>query len=272
MSENQGPSPTSPLLSTRKRGVQALFWGMLVRPRATLTDLRDAGAGGASWIWPALLAVVVLIVSTIAIAPITRAAAEEQLAQVQEQFGENIPPEGQAQIRQVTSFASNPLFTIAIPAVSGVFGLVIGWLIRSGVLYLAGLALGGHTQFSAMFRMGVWTALPDVARQVVTTVGTLSAGRILASGLASLVTLPETGLPSIGSLMWQAFLRGVDVYWLWGLALTVIGVAVTAQLSWRKSLIIALGYWLLTVAFSLALVGIGAGFAAQVGGAVPVQR
>lgn len=262
MSEAQNSQLPATPAPAQKLGLLAVFVGMITRPRSTLTYLRDAG--GLSWLWLAGLAVVVLIISLVVALPISRAAAEQQVEAMREQFGENITPVQEAQIQQMSAFAGNPLFIIVIPAITGAFVLVIGWLIRGGVLYLFSLVLGGQAKFGAMFRMGLWTTLPDVVRMIVTTVGTAITGRALNSGLASLAA-PEGVIPSGSTALWQAFLGGIDVYWLWAIALTVIGVAVTARLSWRKGLVVTLGYWLLTVLVTLGVTWFGLAMAAQFG-------
>jgi hypothetical protein len=263
------PVSTAAAPVEKKRNILQLFLGIVVRPRSTLAYLRDAG--GASWIWPALLAVVIVIVTTIAIAPITARIAQEQMDQVLEQQGEDLSPLEQQQIEQAAQFATNPVFIIVFPAITGVIAMAVGWLIRGGALYLFSLLLGGHSGFGAMFRMAVWTTLPDSVRQVVTSIGTVMAGRVLSSGLAGLVQTPETGaaipIPSsTGAVLWQTFLGGIDIYWLWAMILTVIGVAVTAHLSWRKGLVVTVAYWLLTVLVSLGLVWAGLALSAQVMG------
>jgi len=44
-------------------------------------------------------------------------------------------------------------------------------------------------------------------------------------------------------------------------------VAVTARLSWRKGLVVTLGYWVLTVLFTLGVTWFGVTLAAQFGAA-----
>ncbi len=242
----------------------ALFWGMVVRPRATLTYLRDAG--GLSWLWPAGLAMVVLVASMALVAPISRRAAQAEMDAMRERFGENMTPAQQAQIEQMAQLVGSPLFTVVIPAITGVIGLAVGWLIRGGALYLLGLLFGGKPKFGPMFRMAVWTSLPNVLRQWVTTAGTLATGRVLTSGLAFLAPAPVAGtIPEVGPGLWRAFLGGIDVYWLWAMALTTIGVAVTASFSLRKGLVVTLVYWLLTLLLSLGWLWISLTLAGQAG-------
>ena len=264
MTDIDSPSNMHETTARERRHITALFWGMIVRPRDTLAYIRDAG--GTTWLWPTVVAGLLLVISLILIAPITRAQAEAQLEVVQQQIAEGLSPEERAQIEQVTNLTSGPLFTVVIPSVTGVIGLALGWLLRGGVLYLLSLALGGQAQFPPMFRMGIWTTLPDIVRRLVNTAGTMLSGRTLTSGLAFLAPPPETGVfPSVSTALLGAFLGKLDIYLVWGLALIVVGVVVTARLSWRKGAIVTLIYWILALATTLIPIWISTALAAQAG-------
>lgn len=264
MIDTSNPSNTHGTTAGERRPIAALFWGMVVRPRDTLSYLRDAG--GVTWLWPAVAAGLLLVVSLILIAPIARAEAEAQFEAMRQQFAEGLSTEQQAQVEQATALTSGPLFTVVIPSATGLIGLALGWSLRGGVLYLLSLALGGQSQFPPMFRMGVWTTLPDLVRRLVNTAGTLIAGRTLTSGLAFLAPAPEPGLiPPVSTALLGAFLAKLDLYLVWGLALTVVGVVVTARLSWKKGAFVTLILWLLTLAATLIPVWIGAAVAARAG-------
>lgn len=232
----------------QKLNTPALFWGMIRRPRATFAYLRERG--GASWLWPALLMIVLTIVSIVVVAPISARLGAEAQARALEQQG--IDPSSE-QFQQIQSLTSNPLITIVLPSVAAIAAAFFGWAVRGGVLHFASLALGGQSRFGAMFRASVWaTALPDALRLSVTTIATAMTGSMRSSGLGALVPTGEDVFsldPALGAL--QAFLNGIDVFWLWAMALTAIGVTVTAQFSWRKGLAVTLGYWLLTVLFTV---------------------
>jgi hypothetical protein len=260
----QAQPVAAPAPASARPNLLALFWGVIVRPRATFAYLRDFG--GASWLAPAVLAGVVLVASVAVVAPLTRQLAQAETEAMRERLGDTLSPEEQAQMDQITALAANPLFTVVMPAVTGVITLAVGWLFRGGLLYLFALLLGGKPRFAAMFRMTVWSALPDVVRQLVTTLGTLASGRVLTAGLAFLVAAPEPGtIPSVGAALSRAFLSGLDIYWLWGLALLSIGVAVTAGFSLRKGLLAAAGQWLVGLLLTLGWLWLSLSLAAQAG-------
>jgi hypothetical protein len=258
----QAPAVVAP---SRVHSNPLVFLGQLiVSPRAALTHLREAGRP--SWLWPAGLAIVVLVIAAILTAPITQAAAAAGVEAMRDQMGEDLSPQEQAQFEQGLQLATNPLFTVVVPIVTGVGGLAIGWLVRGGVLFLLGLLFGGHARFSDVFRMAVWTTLPDVVRRVITTAATLISGRVATAGLASLLPAAGPGaVPALGDALWRSFLGGIDVYWLWGLILTTIGMAVTAAFSWRKGLAAAALYWVLTVLAALGSIWLSLSLAASAG-------
>lgn len=244
-------SPAAPVTSPtpkRRPSPLALFWGMTRRPRAALTYLREQG--GISWLWPAALLVVLMVISTAVTAPIAARLGAEQQARLLEERG--LDPNS-PELEQIQGFATNPLFIVVLPSIIGIVTFALAALLRAGVLHFASLALGGQSKFGAMFGASLWaTALPDAARLIVTTLGTLLSGTMRRGGLAALVPGGDDVLsldPALGAL--RAFLGGIDVFWLWAMVLTVIAVTVTAQFSWRKGLIVALGYWLLTVLFAV---------------------
>ena len=256
MSQEIAAPAASVASPTRKRNIPALFWGVIRHPHATFAYLREHG--GASWLWPALLLVALIVTSIIVTSPITQRLQEREVEQLEQQ-GIDISSE---QFQQIQTF------TIVAQGVGGVIGLAIGWLIQAAVWHFASLATGGQSRFGAMFRAGVWaSALPGALRLLVTTIGSVTTGSILRSGLGALVSMPENPLaidPATAAL--AAFLGGIDIFWLWAMVLSTIAVAVTAQFSWRKGLLVTVGYWLLTVIVSVGFVALGASINAQFAG------
>ena len=246
------------------RNPLAFLWRLIVSPRAALTQLREAGQP--SWLWLAGLTIAVVIIGAIITAPVVRAASAAETAALLERMGEDLTPQERAQAEQMLALTNSPLMTVVFPAITGVFGVGVAWLLRGGVLFLLGLLLGGHARFGEMFRMAVWTTLPDLVRQLVGVTATVITGAPVVAGLSGLVPAPATGtLPGLGDGLLRTFLGGIDLYLFWSLGLTTIGVAVTAGFSLRKGLLVTLLYWLLTVIASLGLIWISLSMAASAG-------
>jgi len=255
-------------VSEERKGIPRLLLGMIVRPRATLEYLNERG--GRTWWLPALLAVLLVVLPVVVAAPITARQSREAVAAVQEQFGQEMSGQEQAQMEQAMSIAASPLLTVVFPAVGGVAGLVVGWLVWAGALHLGGMALGGRSTFGRMFRMVVWAWLPYALRGLLQTVYILASGQLIANpGLSGLVqeTRPVSEIvaapPGPAQMLLVAFLSRVDLFLVWNLTLLVIGVIVATRLPRRKAALVTLGVWLLLTALSLLPALIGGLFAQQ---------
>lgn len=249
--------------TSKQRGAIHLLWGIIRRPRATLADLSEGG--GRTWWLPAVLALLLITLPVVVAAPITARQSREALAAVQEQLDEGSSAEEQAQMERARSIVASPLITVVFPAVSGVLGRVVGWLVWAGALYLAGMALGGRSAFGHVFRMVVWTWLPYALRGLLQTVYiALSDQLILNPGLSGLVRQESSvtemiaAPPSPGQQILAALLSRVDLFLVWHLILLVIGVRVTMRLSRRKAVLVTLGVWALLTALALIPAVIGA--------------
>ena len=252
-----------------RRGPLRLLWGMLVRPRSTLEYV--GAHGRRAWWVPALLAVLLLVLPVLVAAPITAQQTREAILATQEQLGEQrgekLSAEEQA---QMTSIATSPLLTLVFPASLGIVGLVVGWLLRAGALYLAGTAVGGRSTFQPMFRVVVWTWFPYLLRGLLQTVYILVTGEIIANpglsgfvrdnrAIGELVATP----PSLNQILLASFLSRIDLFLAWNLLLLVIGVMVVTRLSRRKAVLITLGVWLLLTVLGLAPALVGGLFSQQ---------
>jgi hypothetical protein len=250
MAEAQATTP-------ERRGIARLLWGMAVRPRVTLEYLNENEKR--AWWLPALLGLLLAVLPILVAAPITTRQSREAFLANQEQIAERYgTQQDPAQMEQALSIATNPLITTIFPAVVGGLGRIAGWLIWAGVLYLAGMALGGRSTYGALFRMVVWAWLPYTVRGLLQTVYIVASGQLITNpGLSGLVKQPQsvselfTAPPSLGQTLCAAGLGVIDLYLVWNLILLVIGVSVTTRLPKRKAVLVTLGVWILLTAVSL---------------------
>ncbi len=233
-----------------------LLWGIVARPRATFQRLNENGRR--AWWLPALLAVIAVILPILVGSPISARVAREAVASVQTQMGETLSPEQRQQMEQAQQIAASPLIITVFPSVTGVLGLLVGWLVWAGALYLVGMVAGGHASFGALFRMVVWTWIPYALRGFLQALYILLTGQLIAHpGLSGLVAGEQTvekvltAPPTAGQMVASAFLARIDLFLLWNLALLVVGTMVVTRLSARKATALVLGIWLL-----LTLVGL----------------
>jgi hypothetical protein len=264
MSEQEKPEP-------ERRGLPRLLLGMIARPRVTLEYLNEYGRR--SWLLPALLAVLLVVLPVLVAAPHRAQQQREAVAAMLEQQGEQqeMTAREREQMEQAMDIAANPFITTVFPAVAGAVGTMVGWLVWAGALYLGSMALGGRSSFGQMFRMVVWTWLPYALRSLLQTVYILASGQIIANpGLSGFVVdnrapVEEMAVapPSMGQMLLAGLLGRVDLFLFWNLILVLIGVMVVTRLPRRKAVVVTLGVWLLLTALSLAPTLIGGFFTQQ---------
>ncbi len=243
-------------VSRQKRGLLRLLGGIIARPRATFRYLNENGRR--LWWFPAIIAVIMVILPIIVASPIQARLAREAVAQVQEQMSEMLSPEQKQQMEQAQQIAASPLVITVFPSITAVLGLVVGWLVWAGALYLVGMVVGGHTSFGALFRMVTWAWIPYALRGLLQTLSILSTGQMIAHpGLSGLVAdnRPVGEMlkapPTTGQLLASAFLGRIDLFLFWNLALLVVGTVVVTRLSGRKATALVLGLWLLFTLIAL---------------------
>ncbi|MCJ7736276.1 MAG: YIP1 family protein [Anaerolineae bacterium] len=238
----------SPGTKSRSGGIFGLLLGIVLRPRAALMKVDQRG--GASWWLPLLLSLVMVVLPIAVGAPILAREARKAVTESQEQMAEQRGVEISAeQQEQIESIAANPLIIIGFPAVLAVIGQIVGWLLWTGALYLAGIALGGRSPFGSMLRVVAWGSVPVMLRGVIQTVSILVTGEMIAN----------KGLSGFAgeSVVLNGFLSGIDIFAIWRLILLVIGIGVVTHLSRRKSVLVTLGVWALFTAVGLVFAYLG---------------
>lgn len=260
-----------------------LIIGILRRPRATLERLAELPRR--PWRRIALLVLVAVILPVVPTYTVSsrQAAAQFQAALSSEQPGRvsavpvapgkggvvQVAPgrPGMEETQPMPAPTLSPLAGLALPALGRLGGLVLNWLLWSGVLYVVGTMMGGRNTFGHMFQMVVWTWVPFAVRGVLQAGYIWLAGQPIANpGLSGFVTsqASTSGMPApagMGTLIWQSLLGRVDIYLFWHLALVVVGLMAVARLSRRKALTLALGSWVLLTLASLIPAIVQASFA-----------
>ncbi len=227
--------------------------GVVIRPKATFERMRDAARG--HWWVMLILAFLALVLVSIATVPIEAEAARSalQAQQGNTETTQELSEAQQAQMDQMQNIMTSQAVLGGINVGFGVVGLAIGYLVRAGFVFLLGLALGGRASFKQVWRMTVWTTLPEVLRTIVSAIVTFVTGSPSAPGLSYMLTDAEIkALPYLA-----AFLKSIDIFLVWSLALLGVGLLVTSQLSRGKSAVVALAYWLFTLAITMGFVALG---------------
>lgn len=233
--ENTTSTPTHSL---------ALLIGIVDRPRATLSEVLAHPRW--KWLLPALLCLAATaLLLAVSAEELSRQAAQQQAATMQA-LGDQMQAMTEAQqeqMRQQMARFSSPFFLGATAFVTSAIGLLIGWLLTAGILFI-GLAVGGEgAKYAPLVAAVSWTWLPFALRS------TVDAGWALATGVVrtnpGLSYFFSTGDPvaDAGNPLW--LLAGqVDLFVLWHLVLiyALVKAARPRGSAWGLTIVYAVIY------------------------------
>jgi Yip1 domain len=251
----KGPGPINTLL------------GIIAHPRRTMIALSTAKR---RWWWLAAL----LMLAALALQGVSYARANTELIyQNQITQLESMPEQERGRQAELPAKTDPHPLTIWLPIGGRAIGTLVTWLIWAGLIALASTFLGHNgAKFGGYFSMIAWARLPFALRDLVQGIAmTLSNRAIYNQGLSGLVrdSTPEaisTAFqtyvpPARGEQILAALLGRVDVYMVWTLILTGIGVWTFGHLPRRRAILLTLGIWIIATAISLlpTLLGLGQG-------------
>lgn len=230
--------------------VPALF----LHPRRTLQTLREQE--NATWITP--MVVLTLLALFVALAGVPIRQQQAQIIPEPPPDFQYWSPEQQQQYFQTQQQRANPLFVFVFPALANLAAVWLPWLILSSLLHLA-LTLGGSRgNGMATFNLVAWSSLPLALRFLVQGIALLITRQpISAPGLSGFIPAEASGLV----LFLRAALSHIDLYWLWMVALLLIGVPLFSGLRQTK----AWGLTLVAVLLTLAAQALPGYFTARLG-------
>lgn len=227
---------TQSVTNGQPRPLGQLFFGIIDQPVATFRAI-VAQPRWLVWAAPLFLLIlslaVLLIVQTPHTLELARQQVESQLAAM---------PEDQVEAARAGMEMTMSLpFMLATGLGFGTVALVIATLAQATFLYFTALVSGGETSFGAMFRMSVWSRLPLAIGALVQAGFIAVAGRLIQyPGLSFFVATGDLLQDARNPLF--VLLSGLDLFWLWHLLLTVVGLAVAARFGRGKSLALTLLY------------------------------
>lgn len=239
----------------------AWLLGVLVRPVRTMRAVASEDKG--RWLLPLALLTLLTLAAVIAAGPLRVAEAQANPPELPESF-QYMSPEQQQQYMdaQATSYGSTQ--TYVFPAVGGILGLWVGFLVMGGLLHLILTMLGSRSSSTTAYNIAAWAMVPLALRLIVRIVYMLSADKLIgAPGLTGFVSADAQGAAAFGRIL----LGMVDLYLLWQFALLWIGATVSGGLSRGKAFVGVL----ITVVLFLALSGLPSFLGAQLS-ALDTQR
>lgn len=213
---------------------------LLFRPRTALAAI--SAVETPVWQVPLTLLLLGALVRTLVDGSVRQALAQMQGPVLPQGF-EYYTAEQQAQFMQALQATSGPVFVYLLPAVLSLLGVLLGWLLLSGVLYLL-LTLAGDRRTSGQTRnLVAWALVPFVIRDIVRIGALWTSGQPLTYlGLSGFAPPPDGN----GAIFLGALLTAVNLYLLWHAGLLIAGVHAGGALSRRKG-------WLVVCATLLSL-------------------
>lgn len=238
-----------------KRSSWYLLSSLVDRPGAALAVI--VASPRRRWVLPVILAWLVTIASAVTSAPYLAAQAKQQMASVLNA----IPADQLAQVQSQMGMIQSPLFVGATAAVTGIVGLLVGWLVQSALLYFGALIAGGEVEFRRIFAAAPWLGLPLVLGIAVETVHTLVKRQLIVNpGLSYLVSsgkpMTDARTPAYVAL------SSVTLFWLWHLFLVYTLLRVAPKLGRGTA-------FTLTILYAALTVGVRVGLAALSGALTP---
>ncbi len=218
-----------------------LLLGLIDRPKEALGYVGKSP--GRLWIAPASITLGALLLLNIVSAPLV---AQETLEIVRQQLSTLPASQAEEAMSQVTTFSS-PLFVALMATLTGTLALVIGWLIRSGILFFILSLLGNENDFRQTFSLTLWAWIPMAFRDLVKSAYIFINGNLaLRQGLAFLLTQPQDPRNLL-----YLFLSSLDIFLVWHLILIALGAKAIARLPSRQATWTTLGYWAITTLLAL---------------------
>lgn len=226
-----------------------LLVGIVDRPRATLAAVLARPRW--RWLLPLLLCLAAsALLLLVSLDELSRQAAQQQAVAMQslESQAQDMSAAQQEQVRQQMAAFSSPLVLAVSSLVTGFLGLVIGWLLGAGILFI-GLAIGGEaTPYAPLVAAISWTWLPFALRDLVSAGWALATGTVRVNpGLSYFVASGDRIADAVDPLWLLA--SQIDLFWLWHLVLiyVLLKAARPRGSAWGLTLAYAAIYLLLRV-------------------------
>ena len=225
------------------RPLGTLLLGIIDKPTATFEAI-VARRGWVVWLTPLLIILVAFAVLGIVQTPYSlefaREQAERQLA--------TLPAEQVEAARAAMSTTLSLPFMLATTLGFGSVMLIIIIVVQAAFFYFGALMSGGDDElrFGQVFKVSIWARLP-LALGLLVQAGFIALTQrfVQYTGLAFLATSGDVLADAQNPMV--ALLTGVDLFWAWNLFLLVMGLAVVARVSWKKSLLLVAIYAVLAL-------------------------
>ncbi|HDQ45564.1 MAG TPA: YIP1 family protein [bacterium] len=224
--------------NNQELGVFNRMIGIFTSPRETFEDINKKP----TWFVPFLILSLVIMVSSFFLMDIRIA---DQMAKFEAQ---GIP---EAQLEIIQDRMAGPFKYIQLIFIP-VSTLIIWCIITGLYLFTTNIVFSGETNFKKMFSVMAWTSLIGVIATALKSILIYSkeTGYGVLTSLA--ILLPTPAMTDEPSLLFKV-LAHMDVFSIWSLILTIIGISAISKVDTQKSAMIVISLWIVWILISLPL-------------------
>ena len=189
---------------------------LFLRPARTLKTIveRDHPV----WLTPLLILSVLAIVVVLVGAPI-RTEQAQQVGELPQDF-QYWGPQQQEEYLASQGNKANPIFIYLFPALGSLVGIWLSWFLLGSILHLALTLSGSRGSSGQAINLVAWAGLPFALRYIVQAIAILASHRLIQSaGVSGFISAEAEGFTAFLRIL----LGFVDIYWIWHVALLMIG-------------------------------------------------
>jgi hypothetical protein len=222
---------TTPLPTAQKRTHIDWVLPALFRPKATFERILQDHQS--NWSTPIILLMLVTMLQVVLVGMISEDASLSGQVNLPPSF-QYYTPEQQAQLENALSVSNGPVFTYVFPIILSIGKIWLGWLLVGAGLHLLLTLMGGRASSRAIMNVAAWAGLPFAAREVVQACYLLLTQDLIRfPGLSGFAPV-EVGTMN---LFVAELLKQVDLYWIWHIALLMLGIRLLKDLSSVKAML-----------------------------------
>ena len=155
-----------------------------------------------------------------------------------------------------------PIFVL----LGGLIASVVGWTIRAGAIWILSRLAGERASFYALFSVVGYAYIPQVLLTALVMAGAVGFGLVKFSVADISSMVPPTSalwlLPegTVDSPVARSLIAQIELFALWSLVLTIIGVQRVYAFNMSKAAAVVLLYWVLEIAVAAGFVALMMGF------------
>ncbi len=220
-----------PMPNIQKRNHIDWVLPVLFRPISTFEKILNDTL--ANWATPIVIIMVATLLQVILVGKLSEDATASGQINLPPSF-QYYTPEQQAQLEKAMSVSNGPVFTYVFPLILSIGKIWVGWLLVGAGLHLLRTLMGGRGTSRSIMNMAAWAGLPFAIREIVrASYIFLSQDLIRYPGLSGFAPM-EVGT---FNLFIAELLKQVDIYWLWHVALLILGVRLYKDLGPAKAVV-----------------------------------